>query len=262
MGDPRSVRDMDLEGTICVITGAASGIGLACARAFAAHGATVVASDVNEAALAVVCEEHGFVPIPADVGSDAGVRGLVERAEAEVGPIDLFFSNAGVAIGRGFETPDADWDSAWRINTMAHVWAARHVVPRMLGRGSGYVVSTASAAGLLMEPQSAPYTLTKHAAVAFAEWLAVNHGDVIGVSVLCPQGVRTPMLEAVDAASGNVTLGDGVLEPEDVAAAVVAAVRDETFLITPHEEVQRYEAGKVADRDRWIARMRRAVFGR
>jgi NAD(P)-dependent dehydrogenase (short-subunit alcohol dehydrogenase family) len=253
---------MEYNGTICVVTGAASGIGLACARAFVAEGATVVASDVDVAALDLVAAAHGFVAVPADVGSEEGVRGLVEHVERAVGPIDLFFSNAGVALGQGLDASDADWDASWRVNAMAHVWAARHVVPRMLERGSGYVVSTASAAGLLMEPRSAPYTLTKHAAVAFAEWLAVNHGDVIGVSVLCPQGVRTPMLDAVDAASGNVTLGDGILEPEDVATAVVEAIRTETFLITPHEEVRRYEAGKVADRDRWIAGMRRVVFGR
>lgn len=262
MGGPRIVRAMDLEGTICVVTGAASGIGLACARAFSREGATVVASDIDAAALEAVATEHGFIPVVADVGHEDGVRRLVDRVEAEVGPIDLFFSNAGVALGKGLDATDGEWDASWRINTMAHVWAARHVVPRMLERGSGYVVSTASAAGLLMEPRSAPYTLTKHAAVAFAEWLAVNHGDVIGVSVLCPQGVRTPMLEAVDAASGNVTLGDGVLEPADVADAVVEAVRDGTFLITPHPEVRRYEAGKVADRDRWVTGMRRVVFDR
>ncbi len=252
---------MQLDGTTCVITGAASGIGLACARAFAAEGATVVAADRDAERVAAVGE--GLVGMVADVGSEAGIVDLVERVEAEVGPIDLWFSNAGVAVGMGLDATDEDWDLSWRVNAMAHVWAARHVVPQMLERGHGYVVSTASAAGLLMEPQSAPYTLTKHAAVAFAEWLAVNHGDVIGVSVLCPQGVRTPMLAGLaDTPSGNVTLGDGILEPEDVAAVVVEAIAEERFLITPHPEVARYEAGKVADRDRWVAGMRRVVFGR
>jgi NAD(P)-dependent dehydrogenase (short-subunit alcohol dehydrogenase family) len=251
---------MDLAGTTCVITGAASGIGLACARAFAAEGATVVAADRDADRLA---EVDGLVTMVADVGSEDGVAELVHRVESEVGPIDLWFSNAGVALGTGLDSTADEWDTSWRVNAMAHVWAARHVVPRMLERGHGYVVSTASAAGLLMEPQSAPYTLTKHAAVAFAEWLAVNHGDVLSVSVLCPQGVRTPMLAGLaETPSGNVTLGDGVLEPEDVAATVVEAIADERFLITPHAEVRRYEAGKVADRDRWIAGMRRVVFGR
>lgn len=260
MGQPRNVRCMDLNGTLCVVTGAASGIGLASARAFAGAGATVVASDRDAERLATVAD--GLVAIPADVGSEEGVRALVDRVEGEVGPIDLFFSNAGVAVGMGAAATPDEWDLSWRVNTMAHVWAASHLVPRMLERGRGYLVSTASAAGLLMEPRSAPYTLTKHAAVAFAEWLAVNHGDVLGVSVVCPQGVRTPMLDAVSEASGNVTLADGVLEANDVAAAVVAGVTANEFLITPHPEVRRYEAGKVADRDRWIGGMRRVVYGR
>jgi NAD(P)-dependent dehydrogenase (short-subunit alcohol dehydrogenase family) len=253
---------LDLDGRTCVVTGAAGGIGLACARAFTAQGARVVASDRDADRLALVAAEHDLVAVPADVGSEAGVVELIEAVETSVGPIDLFMSNAGVAVGMGLDASDADWDLSWRVNTMAHVWAARHLVPRMRERGSGYLVSTASAAGLLMEPSSAPYTLTKHAAVAFAEWLAVNHGDVIGVSVLCPQGVRTAMLDSVSGDSGTVTLADGVLEPEQVAAAVVVAVREGRFLISPHDQVHRYEAGKVADRDRWITGMRRVVFGR
>lgn len=253
---------LDLDGRTCVVTGAAGGIGLACARAFTAQGARVVASDRDADRLARVAAEHDLAAVPADVGSEAGVVELIEAVETSVGPIDLFMSNAGVAVGMGLDASDADWDLSWRVNTMAHVWAARHLVPRMRERGSGYLVSTASAAGLLMEPSSAPYTLTKHAAVAFAEWLAVNHGDVIGVSVLCPQGVRTAMLDSVSGDSGTVTLADGVLEPEQVAAAVVVAVREGRFLISPHDQVHRYEAGKVADRDRWITGMRRVVFGR
>src|SRR5690606_38184524 len=182
------------------------------------------------------------VPLVADVGSEAGVERLIATVDAQVGSIDLFMSNAGVAAGHGLGDDDA-WDLSWRVNTMAHVWAARHLLPGMLTRGSGYLVSTASAAGMLIEPGSAPYTLTKHAAVALAEWIAVNHGDVVGVSVVCPQGVDTPMLASLTDTSAALTLADGVLGVDDVAAAVVAGVTAGEFLITPHPVVRRYEVG-------------------
>ncbi len=242
-----------------MITGAAAGIGRACARRFAAEGARLVVSDIDEKGLRAVAAEVGAVAIPADVAQAAGVARLVEEAEAALGAIDLFYSNAGIAFEGGPEVADEAWDRMWRINTMAHVWAARYVVPRMTQRGSGYLVSTASAAGLLMEPGSAPYTLTKHAAVALAEWLAVNYRDRgLRVSVVCPQGVNTAMLGDVGRGRSAVA-GDGILEPEQVAEAVVAGIRAEEFLIAPHPQVREYERRKTADRDRWIRGMSRMV---
>lgn len=196
-----------------------------------------------------------------DVGDPDSVGGLIVEAWDAHDGIDLFFSNAGVAIGGGPEVVDTEWDRIWRINSMSHVWAARELVPRMRARGAGYLVSTASAAGLLMAADSAPYTVTKHAAVAFAEWLAVVHGDVIGVSVLCPQGVQTPMVDALDPEARRLVATDGILSPDDVAEAVVGAVRERRFLVLPHGTVAGYEQMKVADRDAWLAAMRRHVHG-
>ncbi len=247
---------MELDGKLCVVTGAASGIGRACARRFVEAGATVVFADLDELGAAEAAEAHGRSSRRVDVGSEASVRALIEGVEEGIGPIDLFFSNAGIAFGGGPEVDDAQWDRMWRINTMSHVWAARHLVPRMLERGSGYLVSTSSAAGLLMAADSAAYTVTKHAAVALAEWIAVNHGGTIGVSVLCPQGVNTPMVEGLDDESRRLVAVDGLLEPEDVAEEVLAAIRDERFLILPHPKVAGYEQMKTADRDRWLAAMR------
>lgn len=247
---------MHLSGKLCVVTGAASGIGRACARRFIEAGASVVFADLDEEGARKAAEFHGGLARMVDVGSEASVRELVEWVESTVGPIDLFFSNAGIAFGGGPEVDDDQWEHMWRINTMSHVWAARHLLPRMLDRGSGYLVSTASAAGLLMSSDSAAYTVTKHAAVAFAEWLAVNHGDVLGVSVLCPQGVNTPMVAGMDDDSRRLVAGDGLLEPEEVAEVVVAAITAERFLILPHPKVAGYERMKVADRDRWLGAMR------
>ena len=255
---------MEFEGAVCVVTGAASGIGLASAKAFVEAGATVVGSDIARERLDAAAAEVGFTPVVADVGSEEGNRGLVDEVWDGVGPIDLFYANAGVALGLGDEATAADWDISWRVNAMSRVWAAAALVPRWRERGSGYFASTASAAGLLMDPRSAPYTLSKHADVAHAEWLAVNHGDVVGVSVVCPEWVQTPLFQGFDdAVDGTADLsGDGVLQPEDIAAAVVSAVREGTFLVTPHEQVRGYEAGKVKDRDWWLAAMRRSVSPR
>jgi NAD(P)-dependent dehydrogenase (short-subunit alcohol dehydrogenase family) len=250
---------MDLSGARAVITGAAAGIGRACARRFAAEGARLVVSDIEADSLRALAEEIGASPIAADVSRAAEVARLVEQAEATLGGIDLFYSNAGIAFEGGPEVADEAWDRMWRINTMAHVWAARYAVPRMAERGGGYLVSTASAAGLLMEPGSAPYTLTKHAAVALAEWLAVNYRDRgLRVSVVCPQGVNTAMLGDVGRGRSLVA-GDGILEPEQVAEAVVAGIRAEEFLILPHPQVREYERRKTADRDRWLRGMARMV---
>jgi NAD(P)-dependent dehydrogenase (short-subunit alcohol dehydrogenase family) len=180
---------------------------------------------------------------------------LIEAVERDHGPIDLFCSNAGIGVGGGADAANEAWQRIWDINVMAHVWAARHMIPRMVARGGGYIMSTASAAGLLSQIGSAPYAVTKHAAVALAEWLAITHGDDgIKVSVLCPQAVRTAMT------AGNpdgVASIDGMIEPEDVAEACVKGIAAETFLILPHPEVLDYMRRKTADYDRWLGGMRK-----
>jgi NAD(P)-dependent dehydrogenase (short-subunit alcohol dehydrogenase family) len=195
------------------------------------------------------------VAIPTDVSKEADIAALVETVERDHGPIDLFVSNAGIGIGGGAEVPDEGWQRIWEINVMAHVWAARHLVPRMKARGFGYLLNTASAAGLLSQVGSAPYAVTKHAAVGLAEWLALTHGDDgIRVSVLCPQAVRTAMT------AGNpdgVASIDGMIEPEDVAEAVVKGLAAEDFLILPHPQVLDYMRKKTADYGRWIGGMRK-----
>jgi len=241
---------------IVVVTGAASGIGRALARRFAQEGAQlVVCSDLNGAGATAVAEEIGGVSFQTNVGKEADIQHLIERVEADHGPIDLFCSNAGIGIGGGAEASNDGWQRIWDINVMAHVWAARHLVPRMIERGGGYLLSTASAAGLLSQIGSAPYAVTKHAAVALAEWLAITHGDEgIKVSVLCPQAVRTAMT------AGNpdgVASVDGMIEPEDVAEACIRAIEAEDFLVLPHPEVLEYMRRKTGDYNRWIGGMRK-----
>jgi NAD(P)-dependent dehydrogenase (short-subunit alcohol dehydrogenase family) len=247
---------MELVGKVVVVTGAASGIGRALALRFDAEGARAVAvADRDADGAAAVAAEIGAraIAVTTDVSDEADVRRLVEVTEEAFGPIDLFCSNAGIATGGGVETPDAEWQRIWDVNLMAHVYAARAVLPGMLARGEGYLLNTASAAGLLTQIGSAPYAVTKHAAVAFAEWLAITHGDAgIKVSCLCPQGVRTPML-----GDGGALLGPGAISPEEVADAVVAGLRSEEFLILPHPEVREYVRRKADDHDRWIRGMRR-----
>jgi NAD(P)-dependent dehydrogenase (short-subunit alcohol dehydrogenase family) len=252
---------MELRDKVVVVTGGASGIGAALCRRFAQEGArAVVVADLDADGATAVADEIGGTAASTNVAREVDVEALVERTTAEHGPIDLFCSNAGIAIGGGVEVPDEDWQRIWEINTMAHVYAARAVLPGMLARGEGYLLNTASAAGLLTNLGAAPYAVTKHAAVALAEWLAITHGDAgIKVSVLCPQGVRTPML------LGGAELGDeaasmllaGAIEPTDVADAVVAGLRAETFLILPHPEVAEYVRRKADDYDRWLSGMRR-----
>jgi NAD(P)-dependent dehydrogenase (short-subunit alcohol dehydrogenase family) len=192
-----------------------------------------------------------------DVGREADIVQLAERAVAAYGAIDLFCSNAGIALEGGIETPESDWRRIWSINLMAHVYAARAVLPAMLARGDGYLLQTASAAGLLTQIGSAPYAVTKHAAVAFAEWLAITYGDRgIRVSCLCPQGVRTNMLTEAQSGAGRFLL-EGALEPEQVAEAVVEGLAAERFLILPHPEVGEYFRRKADDYDRWLRGMRR-----
>jgi NAD(P)-dependent dehydrogenase (short-subunit alcohol dehydrogenase family) len=190
------------------------------------------------------------------VSDEAQVRDLVETAEKQNGPIDLFFSNAGIGIPGGVEVPNDQWQRIWDVNVMAHIYAARAVLPGMLARGEGYLVSTASAAGLLTQIGSAPYAVTKHAAVALAEWLAVTHGNQgIRVSVLCPQAVRTAM--TAGSKDGGVAGVDGMLEPEEVAECVIQALDEERFLILPHAEVEEYMRRKAGDYDRWLRGMRK-----
>jgi NAD(P)-dependent dehydrogenase (short-subunit alcohol dehydrogenase family) len=253
---------MQIEGKHVVVTGGASGIGRALARRFAAEGARgVVVADLDAAGCAAVAAEVKGVAAPTDVADEAAVRALVTRAEDAYGPIDLFCSNAGIAVTGGVETSNADWQRIWNINVMAHVYAARAVLPSMLERGAGYLLNTASAAGLLNQIGSAPYGVTKHAAVALAEWLAITYGDRgIVVSVLCPQAVRTAMTDA-GSAVGDVGVGaarvDGMIEPEDCAAAVVEGLARESFLILPHPDVLTYLRRKADDYDRWLTGMQR-----
>lgn len=247
---------MDLKDRIIVVTGAASGIGRSLAQRFAKEGAKlVVCSDRNEEGVRATAQEVGGVAFVTDVSREADIQHLIETVEKDHGPIDLFFSNAGIGVGGGAETSDDRWQRIWEINVMAHVWAARHLVPRMVARGGGYLCSTASAAGLLTQIGSAPYAVTKHAAVSLAEWLAITHGDDgIKVSVLCPQAVRTAMTVGIEDGVASV---DGMMEPDAVADACVKAIEAEEFLILPHAEVREYMRRKADDRDRWIGGMRK-----
>ncbi len=259
---------MDLDGRIVIVTGAARGIGAAMARRFAAEGAraVVVADRDGERARAVAdaVTRDGVqgIAVRTDVGLEHDVRELVTGTLDRFGRVDLLCSNAGVAFARGVEAPAEDWALAWSVNVMAHVYAARAVLPSMLARGAGYLLQTCSAAGLLSSPGDAPYTLSKHAAVGLAEWLAITYGDRgIKVSALCPQGVRTDMLlhglEAGDPAARVVAAASEMLEPEQVADAVVEGLNAERFLILPHPEVATYLRRKAEDPDRWLAGMRR-----
>jgi NAD(P)-dependent dehydrogenase (short-subunit alcohol dehydrogenase family) len=255
---------MELTDRHVVVTGAASGIGRALATRFAAEGArTVVVADLDVDGAREVAAGIGGVAMAVDAGREDSVRGLVDAATEAGGPIDVFVSNAGVAgPAGGPDGDDAEWDLTWRVNVMAHVWAARALIPAMVERGDGYLVSTASAAGLLTQVSALAYSATKAAAVSVAEWLAVRYGDAgVKVSCVCPQGVRTPMLDLAmeEPAGAAALLAGGLLEPDDVAAAVVEGMREERFLILPHPEVARFMAVKAGDPERWLAGMRRIV---
>jgi NAD(P)-dependent dehydrogenase (short-subunit alcohol dehydrogenase family) len=258
-----TVRAVELQDRHAVVTGAASGIGRALAHRFAAEGARLVVADLDGDGAAAVAREVAGLGVRADVSSEEEIAALVRQAEEAGGPIDVFFSNAGVPGPGGgpLEATDAAaWLETWDVNVMAHVWAARAVLPGMLERGDGYLLNTASAAGLLTHVAALPYTVTKHAAVALAEWLSINYRDAgVKVSVLCPQAVRTPMMMAtVEDSSGASVLASGdMIEPSEVADAVVEAMRDERFLILPHPEVAKYMAVKATEPERWLAGMRR-----
>jgi NAD(P)-dependent dehydrogenase (short-subunit alcohol dehydrogenase family) len=251
---------MDLAGRHVVITGAAGGIGSALARRFHADGARLVLSDLHGAD--TVAEAlPGAISVAADIGTEAGNVALIDAAEDRFGPVDLFFANAGVAVGTDPMDAEGTWELAFAINLHAHRWAARRLLPAWLERGEGYFCSTASAAGLLSQIGSAPYSVTKHGAVAFAEWLSITYGARgLRVSCLCPQGVNTAMLNAgTDLGDGGdvVRAAGAVLEPAEVADVVAAAIGEERFLILPHPEVAGYTTMKATEHERWLGGMRK-----
>lgn len=247
---------MDLKDKIIFITGAANGIGRAMAIKFAAQGAKkVICADLDETGVKQTAKHINGIAHKVDVANETEIATLIETTETNVGPIDLYCSNAGISIAGGVEVDDEGWQKIWNINLMAHVWAARHLVPRMAKRGGGYLLNTASAAGLLNQVGSAPYGVTKHAAVGLAEWMAMTYGDQgIKVSVLCPQAVRTEMTRGHE---DHVASIDGMLTPEDVAESCVTGLSEETFLILPHPQVKDYMQNKTNNYDRWIGGMRK-----
>ncbi len=249
---------MDLDGAGVVVTGGGHGIGRALAARMAAQGARVVVNDLDaEAAHAVANEIGGGVAVPGDAASEEGVAALVSTARDHLGKIDVYFANAGIDVGQGLDAPEEDWARALDVNVMAHVRAARHLVPAWLETGGGRFVVTASAAGLLTMLGSAPYSVTKHAAVGFAEWLSATYGHRgIVVQAICPQGVRTRMLEEAGPLQ-ELLSHDTALEPEQVADTVWHAMQDDRFLILPHPEVADYYRLRAGDTDRWLAGMRK-----
>tara|TARA_R110002020_G_scaffold424896_3_gene634287 strand:+ start:50299 stop:51072 length:774 start_codon:yes stop_codon:yes gene_type:complete len=247
---------MELKDKIIVVTGAASGIGRALCLRFAQEGAKHIACvDRDLAGAEETAKMMGGKAYKVDVSVKDQITGMIDDVEANAGPIDLFCSNAGISVPGGVEVEDDAWQKIWEINVMSHVWAARHLVPLMAARGGGYLLNTASAAGLLNQIGSAPYGVTKHAAVGLAEWLALTYGDQgIKVSVLCPQAVRTEMTRGHE---DHVAAINGMMEPEPVAEACVQTIRNETFLVLPHPEVVQYMRNKTDNYDKWIGGMRK-----
>ena len=249
---------MEVTDKIIVVTGGASGIGRALCLRFAQEGAkTVAVVDVDEEGAKAVADEINGYAIKCDVRKEDEIIDVVRQTEEKIGPIDMFCSNAGIIIMGCNEVLDEDWQRIWQINVMAQIYAAKAVIPRMIERGGGYLLNMSSAAGLLSQIGSAPYSVTKHAAVGLAENLAITYGDQgIKVFVVCPQAVRTAMTAMTDD-DGGVAAVDGLMEPEQVADSVMEGLAEERFLILPHPEVQTYMERKVSDYDRWLNGMRR-----
>jgi len=249
---------MKLKDKVAVVTGGANGIGRALCKRFAGEGARgVVVADLDIGRADDLAKEIDGIAVATNVGDEASIVSLVNQTTEAYGAIDLFCSNAGIGTPGGADESNEIWQRIWEVNVMAHVYAARHVLPGMLERGSGYILATASAAGLLSQIGSAPYSVTKHGAVAFAEWLSITHGDAgIKVSCLCPQGVNTDLLKKSAGGPGDF-LRANALEPDDVAEAVVKGIDEECFLILPHPEVAEYMRRKATDYDRWLRGMRR-----
>ena len=246
-----------ISGAGVVVTGGGGGIGRAIARRLAAGGGRVVVNDLDPAAAAAVAAEVGGFAVPGDAGTEQGVRELVTAATEHLGGVDVYCSNAGTADGTGPDTPEEAWQHAWEINTLAHVRASRALLPGWLARGRGTFVVTASAAGLLTMLGAAPYSVTKHGAVAYAEWLAATYAHRgLTVHCICPQGVRTDML-AGSGRAGEVVLKDTAIEPEQVADALWAAMAEGRFLVLPHPEVLDYYQLRAANTDKWLRGMSR-----
>jgi NAD(P)-dependent dehydrogenase (short-subunit alcohol dehydrogenase family) len=249
---------MDPAGRVIVVTGGAKGIGRALASRFATAGAeAVVVADVDIEGASAAAREIGATAVACDVSRESDVKQLVDRVVADHGRIDIFCSNAGIAVGGGPEAPNEEWQRIWEVNLMSHVFVARHVLPGMIARHEGYLLGTVSAAGLLNHVFAAPYGVTKAAALSLFEWLSIAHyADGIRVSCLCPQGVKTDML-AAEKRLGLEFLTENALEPQAVAEIVLHGIRDERFLILPHPEVADYFRRKADDYDRWLKGMRR-----
>ena len=249
---------MKLKDKVAVVTGGAHGIGKALCERFAHEGARgVVVADLDAEAASQVANEIGGLAVTTNVAREADIINLVQKANEAYGEIDLFCSNAGIGTLGGADEPNETWQNIWEVNVMSHIYGARAVLPQMLARGEGYLLNTASAAGLLAQIGSAPYSVTKHAAVAYAEWVSITHGDRgIKVSCLCPQGVNTDLLRRSAGGPGEF-LRAGMLEPEQVAECVVKGLEEERFLILPHPEVAEYLRRKATDYDRWLRGMRR-----
>ena len=249
---------MEVTGKRIVVTGAAFGIGKSMSKIFLDAGAqSVVMADINDAALQKSAADINSPYILTDVSKEDEVVNLIDQSNSLMGGIDVFCSNAGIGGESGLlNTSDEDWQNIWGINVMSHIYAAKHVIPQMLTQKEGYLVNTASAAGLLTQVGAAGYSVTKAAAVSFAEWLKITYGEKgIGVSCLCPQGVRTPMVEDAHDIVGSLVGMDGIMEPDDVAREVIVAIQKEQFLIPPHTQVLDYIKMKSADYDRWIKGM-------